>query len=329
MAANDWLTRLNLAQLGFSAVIATGLLGCSDEASSDVVDEFELELDDFEGGLLLSVAEVRDEVWAVGGRPGATAVVRGANGELGPIDNPGQAMAWWVCDVDDGVVVVGDEGLILLYDGDFEIVDLGVQSTLYGCAGESLDDFWVVGGDPQTGPPEMIRVRDGQGEAPDLGNLLSQLPNVLFKVEAIDDRLFVVGDKGVVLARDGEDAWSLEVITDEPLFTVSGTDNQNVWAVGGRSAGTVFFFDGIDWSEESPVGAPGLFGVSARGDRVLAAGHQGAIYERVGGDWVAQLSPTSEVLHAIWSGDDGQAWAAGGNILEQSVAAQRGLVLAR
>ncbi len=324
------ITRAWLARpcLGVTlCALASQACGGDDPAESV---EFRSVLEEYEGGLLLSVTEVDGSAWAVGGIPGKTAILRTKDGGLEPVDNPGESAAWWVCDLNDGVAVVGEEGLILTYQGgDFERVDIGIESILYGCAGDSVDDFWVVGGDARSGIPEMARVRDGQGRAPDLGALVEQLPGVLFKIQIIEQRLFVVGEDGVILTGDGEDDWSLEVLGREPLFTVSGTAADDVWAVGGRSEGVAYHFDGDAWSEDFVGGAPGLFGVATARDRVLAVGHRGAMFERLDEGWQPLPVATEEVLHAAWIGEDGHAWAVGGNVLEQSPSKRRGVVLMR
>ncbi|MEN9578229.1 MAG: hypothetical protein RJA70_1238 [Pseudomonadota bacterium] len=302
--------------------------------------EFTVSGERFTAGLLLSVAETGGQVWAVGGRAGKTAVLRRAalesSAEFEPVENPGEHIAWWVCELGGDLALVGDAGMVLVYSrGKFEELDLGVTSTLYGCAGSSKDDFWVVGGDPLSGPPELIHVVGGEGTAPDLGVEASQLPKVFFKIVQVGKQLFIVGDSGTVLHRESGGDWKLESLSREPLFTVSATSADDVWAVGGRTSGVLFHFDGEAWERQRLPSVPGLFGVSATAHGVLAVGHAGTILEQLSTDsgakqgWQDRSVDTGDVFHAVWQADDGRAWATGGNVLEPLDRAWHGIVVGR
>lgn len=330
-----YLAQFGALSLAFSC---TAFTGCAAAGSEVPRGSFEVSESAFSGGLLLSVTEAQGEVWAVGGRPGKTAILRRDAEKFVPVANPGKQTAWWICELGSDLAVVGEGGMILVYrGGNFETIDLSVTSTFYGCVGESKDDFWIVGGDPLAGPPELIQVVNGEGRAPELGVNTAELPKVFFKIEQVDKELFIVGDAGTVLHRDERGDWMMQSLGRDPLFTVSALSADDVWTVGGRNSGLVFHFDGKTWERQMSPGVPGLFGVSATPESVVAVGHSGTIieYERGStdadgqGQWLDRTGATDQVLHAVWQGEDGRAWAVGGNVFEQSNSAWRGVVVAR
>jgi photosystem II stability/assembly factor-like uncharacterized protein len=325
--------------LGFSLGVLLGLVvavvGCDGTAAPAPAERnwYAVEAN-FEGGLLLSVwgAEV-DDVWVVGGRTGKTVVLRGDRSQLQEVSNPGRAMAWWICGLGDRVAVVGEQGLVMVEaaDGVFQVLDVGIDSTLYGCWGNSSDDFWIVGGDPLAGPAELAHVQGGVAIAPDLGPLLSELPRVLFKIIGIDEQLFVVGADGTLLQRDAQERWQLTRIASEtaPLFTLSASAADDIWAVGGLASAVVVHFDGQHWSDESPARLPNLFGVSAVGDQVLIAGASGALAEHGENDWKRVDTSIEDAFHSVWLDGEGGGWAVGGNVLEPDPELRHGVIWTR
>jgi hypothetical protein len=290
--------------------------------------------ENFEDGLLLSVwGSASDEVWIVGGRAGKTVVLHGDQSQLLEVSNPGTAMAWWICGLGEGLAIVGEQGLVMTQTspGEFASLDVGIESTLYGCWGDSVDDFWIVGGDPLTGPAELAHVQNGQAIAPDLGSLLSELPRVLFKVVGMDEQLFVVGGDGTLLHRDGSGQWQVTRIASAtvPLFTVSATSDDDVWAVGGLGSAVVTHFDGEQWQDESPLRLPNLFGVSAVADEVVVAGAFGALAERRNNEWHVIETFSEDTFHSVWLDGEGGSWAVGGNVLEQDPALRHGMIWVR
>jgi hypothetical protein len=268
----------------------------------------------------------------VGGRSGATLILHGDRDGIFPVENPGEELAWWVCGLGDALGVVGAKGMVLLDSGrGFEAVDSGLDGTLFGCWGTGPEDFWVVGGDQAAGPAELTHFGPDGPEAPHLGALVPRLPKVLYKMWGTADLAVVVGDLGRALVRDAAGEWSLEQVPgEEPMFTVTGRGRDEVWAVGGRSAGRALRRGPEGWEDRSPVGAPGLFGVwTAPGQPLLAAGQAGAILEHRGGEWLAAAPLTNDTLHSIWGDSEGGAWAVGGNMTGVDGSKRHGVVLVR
>lgn len=308
----------------------TLLLACAC-GSPELAPAWQVAVEDHDGGLLLSVLAESEDVWAVGGRADKSLILTGGPAGLTELESPGTALAWWVCSAGSARIVVGEQGMVLRYaDGEFERMDLGIDSTLYGCWGTSSDDFWVAGGDPFAGPAQLVHVVDGVGEAPSLGPLVTQLPKVFFKVVGAAGWLYACTDDGAVFSRSPDGEWARqEVAASEPLFTVSATDESNVWVVGGDTRGVAASFDGTRWTDRSPPGAAGLFGVWTGPSSTWAVGMAGQIYQLVDGSLTSVESPTSETLHSVAGGVDGDVWAAGGNVLEPNDSALRGVVLHR
>lgn len=319
--------RLSIA----AAALAAAFGGCAAEPEGP--ERWGMLLDGHPGGLLLSVwGRSPDDVWVVGGRPGRTEVLRGDRGGLSPIDNPGTDTAWWVCGLGEATGVVGAGGLVMIERGDgLERLDLGLEGTLFGCFGAGPDDFWVVGGEPLTGPPQLAHVGPEGAVAPDLGPIVPSLPTALYKVWGAGGQLFVVGLDGALLTRSADGAWQLETVGGgRPLFTVAGTGPEDVWAVGGRAYGLVVHWDGATWSDATPMRSASLTGVWAgRDGTLLACGSTGTIIARRQDDWELVEAPTSLSLHAVWGDGQGGAWAVGGNVEEADPANWRGVVVTR
>ncbi|HTM43671.1 MAG TPA: hypothetical protein VL137_01880, partial [Polyangiaceae bacterium] len=194
----------------------------------------------------------------------------------------------------------------------------------------SIDDFWVVGGNPLTGPAELAQVQNRQAIAPDLGPLVAQLPKVLFKVTGVGDELVIVGANGTVLWRDAGGAFRLEhAALSDPLFTVSAVNSQNIWAVGGTGQALALHFDGQHWVDKSPADLPNLFGVSATRSETIVGGNLGALAQWQSGKWQVIDTAIEETFHSVWLDGHGGAWAVGGNVLEPNKAAWRGVIWQR
>ncbi|HTM45033.1 MAG TPA: hypothetical protein VL137_08775, partial [Polyangiaceae bacterium] len=107
------------------------LCSCGSDAPQSAAPSWHEFRSGFQGGLLLSVwGHSPDDVWVVGGRPGATAVLHGTRDTLRAVDNPGQQTAWWVCGLGNRVAIVGEGGLVMIESspGEFERIDVGIDS---------------------------------------------------------------------------------------------------------------------------------------------------------------------------------------------------------
>lgn len=103
------------------------------------------------------------------------------------------------------------------------------------------------------------------------------------------------------------------------FLSVWGPAPDEVYAVGGQvgdgsSAGMVFVFDGATWSEAPlPAGTPSLNWVAGVGDDVWVVGYEGAALRREDGVFVAHSIATTSMLWGIWGAASADAWAVGGD----------------
>ena len=110
---------------------------------------------------------------------------------------------------------------------------------------------------------------------------------------------------------DGTD-WSLMPTntTVADLFSISGYDHDNVYAVG--RDGVVIRFDGTAWSPMTTPTSAVLLGVHVVApDDVYAVGNNGTIIHYDGDAWTLMASGVSEDLYGVW-GNGSDVFAAGG-----------------
>ena len=94
------------------------------------------------------------------------------------------------------------------------------------------------------------------------------------------------------------------------LFSVWGTDANNVWAGGLGS--TILQWNGSVWSPQSSGtrrAFDGVWGTDA--NNVWAVGWDGAIRKWNGSAWDAQSSGTGNSLYGVWGADANNIWAVG------------------
>ena len=306
--------------------------GCTGSSWPEGPRGWELICDDQPVGHFLSVQGcAANDVYMVGGMstegggPGKTVIWHWDGDKLGAVDNPGTERAWWVfCLDEDHVYVVGENGLGLkrIGGGAFEPFDTGTTDKLFGIWGPSSDVLYAVGGDftSPMGRGRLHRITPNGGEVVDDPPLAAFDGQSLFKVwgSGAGD-VFVAGERGTVFHFDG-DSWSKMATPSAttPLVTVSGSGPSNVYGVGGRGQGAIWHYDGSDWGDVTPDdGSPGLMGVhTSSGAPVLVAGEEGYVATFTGGKLYSEGNYTFRPLHAVWRGEDGGAWAVGGNFYQ-------------
>ena len=277
-----------------------------------------------------------DDVWAVGGTEERGLVLHWDGESWSPVETGADALLWWVYGFRaDDIYAAGERGLLLHYDGStWQRVQTGTDRALYGIWGASGEDIWIVGGDPAV-PKAAVALR-GHGTSfspvtdlpPDLA------PAAVYKAYgyAADD-VILVGSDGTVLRWNG-DIWRREPTpTFEPIFSLWGRSQDDIYAVGGWQAGSLLHFDGAEWTEvDGEVGA-GLSGVfTAPGQPIIAVGPSSYIVEvEPDGTQVEPVLPALEAdtaFHGIWGDGTGTAWAVGGDLLAWP-SPTRGVILRR
>lgn len=292
------------------------------------------------------------DVWMVGADAGQGPLVQHFDGSAsGPSqwtthDTGTRGDIWWVQALSQtSVYFSGANGLVLHYDGQqFERMatpGLG-KDIVFGLWAASDSDIYAVGAslgrngflwhydgqDWQTLPlPDNIAL-DANSDTPNFFKVWGQSP----------DKVWVVGDRGVVLTGNAEAGFELfESGVDAKLFTVHATSNR-LSIVGGSTNGVLL--DVVDPKVEpeaaadpgeaqthSPEGAGILQGLwlSEQGDD-WAVGIGGTTYRRraqlsqTDNPWERYASPVNvQSLHAVWVDPQGGAWSVGGNVLNTNL----------
>ena len=271
--------------------IVAGLLACSGDAGEWQV------LDGLDGGVMLSAADVGDEVLIVGGHYGQSGSLwRYGTGQLCVEQDVAPGALWWIHGRSaSDWYAVGDRGLVVHeIDGQRVREDVPTDMTLFGVYDDG-QDVWVVGGDvaeTQTGAV-WRKAEGGDWE------LVDTTPGLAFKVH----EGWVVGE-GFAWRWQG-DGFVDATPPDAPrLLTVRVRSPQDVWAVGRSPAPVVVHWDGTAWSSP-PIDRAclrdELNGVFTTPDQVWVAGAYGTLASWDGTTWTcSDEALTAEHFHAVW-----------------------------
>jgi len=131
-----------------------------------------------------------------------------------------------------------------------------------------------------------------------------------------EERVYGVGDEGLVVFFDGKRWTQLDSGVDSTLYGVTGfrgpSGKAYVWMVGEGGQALTQLPDG---TMKSGVLGDGdtLRGISstALGSLTVAVGDGGAIIEVNRRGWSKVSSPTSKTLHGVWVSETKEAWAVG------------------
>lgn len=183
----------------------------------------------------------------------------------------------WIHGLDERRVVVGENGTILMRDGDtgeWTVHGCATVLPLWGAWVSAPDDAWAVGGDGFDRDPVLCRW-------------------------------------------DGSAWTQVELDTQADLISLWGTGPTELLAVGGRANGTLVRYDGAAWTVTTLPDYAGLNGVWMAADgRARIGGVQGtiAIVEPGGAAPMREDSGTPRTIHALWQDDGGRTYAVGGSI---------------
>lgn len=186
--------------------------------------------------------------------------------------------------INNTLMVVGDEGRVLRYNGEsdsngrlWQAMTVPSQLPLHGIWGLSLDNIFAVGW---------------------MGCLLHY-----------DGRQWrSLG--GAVIDQKTERYAACEENT--PLFAIDGNQQGQAWAVGDN--GTILHFDGLNWQREKSATDVNLRAVLCVADgTVYAAGAGGTVLRRdAQGLWTNLNNPLSSGFHTLLLMDDGSLLLGGG-----------------
>lgn len=315
-------------------LLLAGLLGCPSTPGEDAGTDSDSGTEsggqsqwselatNIQGGVLLSAANLGDELVMVGGdlssepgvNPGGPGyLVRYRDGVLCREPDVTANTLWWIdAPSADEWYAVGEAGTILHEQaGTRTDESVSTEAVLYGVFDQG-DRVVAVGGDVWETELGEVWVRDGSGQ---WTALAQDLPGVVFKVW---DR-WLVGI-GVAWTLEGDSLVEHFPPNGDRLLTVHGTSSDDVWAVGGLQQPVVLHW--VDGAWESVAVDPlcatgGLNGVwvSPEGD-VWIAGFFGGLGVYRDGAWECpEAKPTREHYHAV-RGHQGSVVLAGGDLFK-------------
>jgi len=219
----------------------------------------------------------------------------------------------------DDIYVVGFRGGFAHWDGQaWTTIPTGVQQDLWGIFGARADDLWIVGGAIDEGDPLILHWDGAQITAETLPpEANSRFAHSLFKVFGVDDRLFAVGQRGLIVEHTA-DGWveqSTGAEANEDFVSLWGTSEDNLTAVGGRSTPRVSLYNGTTWDTSQPQGLNGLNAITFwEDDLAIIAGVNGSAARLTPstGELVPEITLSTTNLHGAWADSD-RVWVVGGD----------------
>jgi hypothetical protein len=314
------------------AALAAAVLGCGSASTEPLAAPFLAAVDSADAALLSVSGRATDDVWLVGADAGQGPRVLHWDGAGWAVLDAGvNADLWWVQARPDGTAYISGGRATVLAERGGSLEPMSppgfARDTIFGVWAADEDDIYAVGS--AAGRNGFVWHFDGRGWAQlPLPEALPQnqdgdLPG-LFKVwGASPEDVWVVGDRGVVLRGNASDGFAVVASgSDERLFTVHG-DAGRVMIVGGSGNGLALEAEGGALVPVTPPGASLLQGVHVTGSGAAwAVGLGGNVYTRAaaGAEWSASLPDTPvQSLHSVWADPEGGVWAAGGNVLSDSL----------
>lgn len=313
-------------------VAAAALSACAGEPEDPqpAAPEWSVVASDLPGALLSVRGRAADDVWVTGadladGRGGYVLHWNGAAWTRFEVAREGDV--WWSSPAGpDATLFVGHRGLALRHQrgaAELEVLETGLDDTLFGVQAFSADDAWAVGGDPTAvRRPHVLLRWDGAS-----WQVFEALPpgiperSAFFKVwGSAPDDVWVVGTLGVALHYDG---WSWTLVpagTQLDLLTVHGHGG-HVFAVGGRIRGALVSRIAGEHALASAelYDLPQLFGVWCRPDgRPTVVGSQGFVAHMTAADALEideDAPETPQDYHAVFVDPEGGIWGVGGHIV--------------
>ena len=310
-----------------ATIIILGLAGCRSgsgpggDTSLDLKGDgasnslWQLVTDQIEDAVLLSAWSDGPTLRIVGGDLGGGAgiMVHSKGDTLCVERDVTERALWWIHGSTLGEwTAVGESGTVLREsDGVRTRMDVPTDATLFGVYIDGANT-WVAGGHVGSGKNDgEIWRNDGNGwEA-----IARDLPHVLFKVWGA----WFVGQE-IAYRYDAATGELQPFDIDGRLLTVRGTDNKDVWAVGGLVSPLIFRFEAGGFV---PVDTTGLRsainGVYTDVDGgVWIAGNDGTTAQWTGDGWDQPDVPlTTDHLHAVWR-HEGATWWFGGDLFNTS-----------
>lgn len=265
-----------------------------------------------------------DDVWMVGGTDVQAEIYHFDGASWSPVTAPSVPLLAWVYGFSStDVYSVGVDGAAVHWDGtSWSVLDPGTDEDLWGVFGLAPDDIWMVGGNADEDEPLLIHY-DGSTftQVALAAEENNRNATTVYKVWGIGEKLFVVGQNGLILRWDGS-AWRGEsggAEANQDFVSLWGTSESNITAVGGRGNARISRYDGTSWTTTAPSGYGGINGVSMIDpDEAVMVGVGGltATYTPSTGAFVPDDPLVQTDLHAVWGDGAGVFYAVGGSFRE-------------
>lgn len=279
---------------------------------------------------------------------GTGLLLRYREGQVTTVPTPGAHTFWWIHGLSDTeMFLAGEGGELHRFDG-MTVTRLPAEAPsdaiLFGVWGTSADDLWSVGGSFAAGGPRRIVLRSTAGvEAP-----WTAVPSpddvdpetTYFKVWGSGGRVWIVGDRGVVLEDAGAGLLRVDAPGAERYVTVHGCGAGDAYAVGGGGSGAVIHWDGGAWTSLAIGATPPLSGVACtpsdggrqRGAGALVGGAFGFVGRLAPNRPAEPIETPAEVqdltIHAVALSRDGRrVVAVGGDLFALTAETQKGFAL--
>jgi hypothetical protein len=282
------------------------------------------------GGSLADDLDVRDlwgngsEVWAAASSSTSgrllhfdgTRWITHANGTYPVRAGAGSGAALWLA---------SEDGALLSVTGSTMVAAATTSRTWSSMHAISPTDIWVVGQwGSGSGAYAKARHFDGSvwsdvsyGGAFDSGWYLNSVhaasSTAVWAVgAAVGNGSITDLPAGPLIASYNGTSWTIDrtLPNQRYLRGVHAVAANNVWAVG--DFGTIFHFDGSDWSLVASGVTQHLFAITGVGNTLWAAGTNGTILRKIGtGNWTVEQSGTTRTIFALWATSTSDVWAGG------------------
>jgi hypothetical protein len=198
------------------------------------------------------------------------------------------------------VWAVGANGTSVHWDGTrWQVVSTGTTRHLYGVLAVAADDVFAVG---TSGT--VIHYQGGAWTRISPAWLSAEIETAWAPADG--EHVYVAGTAGAVAVWErATGTWApLTTGTMETLYSLWGSAETDLWAVGGNTGGTIFHYDGSVWTEylDAPSldrrGFLALSGTAA--NDILAVLHDGGIMRYDGSTWRPEEGAATVSLRGVW-----------------------------
>jgi hypothetical protein len=217
-------------------------------------------------------------------------------------DSSGASVVLYAVDIvaDNDIWAVGANGTAVHWDGTrWQVSPTGTARHLYGVLAVGADDVFAVG----TSGTVMHRT-GGTWTRISPAWLAAEIETAWASSDG--GHVYVAGTAGAVAVWErATDTWTaLPTGTLETIYSLWGSAENDIWAVGGNTGGTVLHYDGSSWTEDTDVASVDQRGYLAMSgvatDDIFAVLHDGGIVHYDGTAWRPMDGAVTVSLHGVW-----------------------------